>query len=34
MDLKIVIMSEVSQKDKSKYHMVLFIHRIKNKGFK
>ena len=29
MDLKIVILSEVSQTEKDKYHMISFIYRIK-----
>ena len=28
MDLEIVILSEVSQKEKDKYHMILFTRRI------
>ena len=30
MDLEIIILSEVSQKDKDKYHMISFIKEIQN----
>ena len=31
MDIEIVILSEVSQKEKGKYYLILFIHGLKKK---
>ena len=34
MDLEIVMLSEVSQTEKEKYHMILLMWRILKKGYK